>query len=199
MVVERQVGLRFTGDGAAAGATSDLSAACRDGPWLWGAGYDQPRLQRLRVGSWDGACHHDRSHPNRHVVIRRPVADRDDDAVSIRSTAAGGPRRTAALLDGGMSDLGDVLSSDEHLVALPAMAGKTNELDVEGMAGLDHGRLLGLRGPVLSGWAVVVTAWIDASCSMSDGAPPRPIPLFSPSGWVELYPTGAIHGSGSLQ
>ena len=70
---------------------------------------------------------------------------------------------------------------------------------MEGVVGLDDGVLFGLRGPVLRGWAVVVTAWIDAGCSMSDNARLWPIPLFFPPDRVELHPTGAVHGSGSLQ
>jgi hypothetical protein len=217
MAVDRQVELRFGGDASSAGTPSGLSAVCRDGPWLWVAGDEEPQLERLRVGSPDGASYADRrtfrlgdvvdlpagpdvevdvegldrtaghlwivgshsrtrkqpgdgddadeafedlatvrSHPNRHVLIRVPVVDRDGDAVPVRSVPGGGPGGTAALLDGGVGGLVDVLSTDEHLAPFLAVPSKDNGLDVEGIVVLDDAVLVGLRGPVLRGWAVVL-------------------------------------------
>jgi Protein of unknown function (DUF3616) len=169
--------------------------------WIGGA----HRRTRKQAGEGDDADEalrtltKARSHPNRHVVIRGSIADRDDDAVLMRSTSEGGPRCTAALLDGGVGGLADALSTDEHLTPFAAMSDKDNGLDVGGIAGLDDGVLLGLRGAVLRVWAVVVAAWIDAGCSMSDGALPRPMTVLPPPDRGELHPTGAVHGSGSLQ
>src|SRR3954467_15716257 len=121
MVVERQVELCFGGGLCSPGVPSSRSAVYRDGPWL-------PAARDEEV----------RSHPNRHIVIRVPLADRDDDAVPVRSTRAGGPRRTGALLDGGAGGLGGVLSTDEHPMPFPAMPSKDHGLDVEGIVGVDH-------------------------------------------------------------
>jgi hypothetical protein len=60
MAVQRQVELRFGGDGALTGAPLGLSAVCRDGPWLWLAGDGESRLERLRMESRDGASYDDR-------------------------------------------------------------------------------------------------------------------------------------------
>lgn len=54
----------------------------------------------------------------------------------------------------------DALGADEHLAPFLAIPGKDNGFDVEGVAA--HGEpgaetlYLGLRGPVLRGWAVVL-------------------------------------------
>jgi hypothetical protein len=181
MVIERRVELWFGGDGSSAGVPSSLSAVYRDGPSLWAARDEEPR-----------------SRPDRHIVIRVPIADRDDDAVPVRSTRAGGPRRTAALLDGGAGGLAGVLSTDEHPTPFPAIPSRDLGLDVEGIVGVDHGVLVEMRRPVLRGWAVVITTGIDVGCSMPDGAPLRPITVLTASDRVELHPTGAVHGNGSV-
>ena len=97
-----------------------------------------------------------RTHPNRHVVVRLPISDPDLNAAPVRSMDADGAGRTAALLDGGAGGLADVLSIDEHLAPFVGIPCKDNGLDVEGIVALDDGVLIGLRGPVLRGWAVVL-------------------------------------------
>ncbi|PRY48378.1 uncharacterized protein DUF3616 [Geodermatophilus tzadiensis] len=83
-----------------------------------------------------------RSHPNRHVVIRFRIDD-------------GTPERGALL--GSVGGLADALSTDEHLAPFLSVPSKDNGLDVEGLAAVDDGTVLvGLRGPVLRGWAVVL-------------------------------------------
>ncbi len=217
MAVARQVELRWGATGPPVDVPAGLSAVCRDGPWLWLAGDEEPRLERLRVGAPDGAWYGDRrsfrlgdlvdlpegpdvevdvegmdrrdgylwivgshsrtrkkvgdrdddekgfdalatvrGHPNRHVVIRVPIADRDGEAVPVRTSAGGGARRTAALLEGGEGGLTDALSQDQHLAPFLAIPSKDNGLDVEGIVAVDGGVLVGLRGPVLRGWAVVL-------------------------------------------
>jgi hypothetical protein len=234
MAVERQVELRWAADGSPVEAPQGLSAVCRDGPWLWLAGDEEPRIERLRVGAPDGAWYAEprsfpigdvvdlpagpdvevdvegldrsgqhlwivgshsrtrkqvgdrddaeeafealakvRSSPNRHVVIRVPIADPEGDATPVRSLG-GGAQSTAAMLDGGVGGLADVLSTDEHLAPFVAIPSKDNGLDVEGIVAVDDGVLLGLRGPVLRGWAVVLELHLE-------DVPGRPERLALPS------------------
>src|SRR4051794_16717126 len=213
MEVERQVPLRFT-----TGGPSALSAACRNGPWLWVPGDEAPRIERLRVDGPDETAYtgHEsfplgafvdlpdgpdeevdvegldlsggslwvvgshsrtrksvgprddegealdelatvRSHPNRHVLVRLPLGEDDGTPVPVRSgTSPDGRLVTAALLDGGVGGLADALSTDRHLAPFLPVPGKDNGLDVEGLVALPEGVLVGLRGPVLRGWAVVL-------------------------------------------
>jgi Protein of unknown function (DUF3616) len=201
MTAGRQVELSFAAGGASNETPKDLSAVCSDESWLWVAGDEAPRLERLSAsedGSYDAhrsyllgdlvdlpdgpeeevdvegldrAGDHlwlvgshsrtrkrvkngddaealenlrtVRSHPNRHVLLRVPVE-------------AGTPRR-GALLDGSVGGLADVLSTDEHLAPFLAIPSKDNGLDIEGIVAVeDDVVLVGLRGPVLRGWAVVL-------------------------------------------
>ncbi len=57
----------------------------------------------------------------------------------------------------------EALSEDDHLWPFVAIPGQENGLDVEGLAAGDEGRVfLGLRGPVLRGWAVVIEMRVAA-------------------------------------
>lgn len=55
------------------------------------------------------------------------------------------------------NDLFDILADDPHIKPFLHIPGKDNGFDVEGLAAAPDGRLfLGLRGPVLRGWAIVL-------------------------------------------
>ncbi|WBA40794.1 DUF3616 domain-containing protein [Hymenobacter canadensis] len=55
------------------------------------------------------------------------------------------------------NDLLDLLAQDIHLKPFMTIPGKDNGFDIEGLAVAPDGRLfVGLRGPVLRGWAVVL-------------------------------------------
>lgn len=65
-------------------------------------------------------------------------------AASLRSRAHG-------------NDLLHLLRHDEHLAPFLAIPGKDNGFDIEGLSAVTGGRVfVGLRGPVLRGWAVVL-------------------------------------------
>ncbi|MBX0291470.1 DUF3616 domain-containing protein [Hymenobacter sp. HSC-4F20] len=55
------------------------------------------------------------------------------------------------------NDLRDLLAADAHLKPFLSIPGKDNGFDIEGLACAPDGRLfVGLRGPVLRGWALVL-------------------------------------------
>lgn len=56
----------------------------------------------------------------------------------------------------GRDNLAAQLTGDPHLAPFLALPGKDNGLDVEGIAVVGERVYLGLRGPVLRGWAVVL-------------------------------------------
>jgi hypothetical protein len=66
-----------------------------------------------------------------------------------------GERHRAAAL-GHRDDLRELLRDDEHLAPFVPIPGKDNGLDVEGIAVSGERVYLGLRGPVLRGWAFVL-------------------------------------------
>lgn len=90
---------------------------------------------------------------NRRLLARIPVAsDGHGASVLLREDGEG---RQARRLKGDEKDneLTELLADDEHFGAYLAIPGKDNGFDIEGLA-VDGARvLLGLRGPVLRGWA----------------------------------------------
>ena len=77
------------------------------------------------------------------------------------SRAKPGTRRTkcrAAQLRGSDqgNDLTKALAHDEHLRSFLAIPGKDNGFDIEGLAVAGERLFLGLRGPVLRGWTVIL-------------------------------------------
>jgi hypothetical protein len=97
-----------------------------------------------------------RDHPNRHLLLRLPVGDDGTGPVPMRSTDPRSGGITAAALPSGAGGLTDALTSDEHLAPFLPLPGKDNGLDIEGVVAIGDRILLGLRGPVLRGWAVVL-------------------------------------------
>jgi hypothetical protein len=93
---------------------------------------------------------------NRQVLVRIPVAEVDGLPTLVPELAHGGRRHRAAVFGAHGTDLRDLLADDEHLGPFLPIPGKDNGLDVEGIAVTGPRVYLGLRGPVLRGWAVVL-------------------------------------------
>ncbi|MDZ3991912.1 hypothetical protein PspTeo4_13208 [Pseudomonas sp. Teo4] len=94
---------------------------------------------------------------NRYLLARIPMGD--DKGCSLEKTVnRNGKMLHAARLQG--NELGDELTealrNDKHLGPFLAIPGKDNGFDIEGLAVVDGRIFLGLRGPVLRGWAVVL-------------------------------------------
>lgn len=108
---------------------------------------------------------------NRFLLARIPL-DKGGKIHRLRKqTDEGGQRRVAAQLHGDdkASDLTTALEQDEHLGAFLKLPGKDNGFDIEGLA-VSEGRIfIGLRGPVLRGWAAV----LEVEVTDEDGDPSR--------------------------
>ena len=133
----------------------DVEGLARNGAYLWAVGSHSRKRKKVKE-------HHSHAkaakrlakvsdEPSRRVLARLAM----DDGVPVKSTSAG--HRSAALDQPGLIGL---LADDPHLAPFLAIPGKDNGLDIEGIA--VHGAsgeerlFLGLRGPVLRGWAVVL-------------------------------------------
>ncbi len=206
MTAGRQVELRFGAGGGPDNALEDLSAICSDGSWLWIAGDEAPRVERLAASKDGGYDDHqsymlgdlvdlpegrdeeidveglDRTRDHlwlvgSHSRTRKKVDDKDDDAEAVANlrTVRSRPNRHVLIrlpidngepgrgsLLGSVGGLSDMLSTDEHLAPFLTVPSKDNGLDVEGLAVIDDGTVLvGLRGPVLRGWAVILELRLD--------------------------------------
>lgn len=138
---------------------ADIEGIARSGDWLWAIGSHS--LVRKRVKP-----HHSeakalrrlarvRREANRFVVARLAVETGADGSPGLVRTAADG-RRSALAGGPGTENVTDLLAQDEHLAPFLAIPSKDNGLDVEGLAVHGEALYVGLRGPVLRGWAVVL-------------------------------------------
>ncbi len=95
---------------------------------------------------------------NRYFLARIPIVKRNGMYTLAKEIAQKGKKRTAAQLRGNAkgNELTEALSADKHLGPFLAIPGKDNGFDIEGLAVAGKRLLLGLRGPVLHGWAVIL-------------------------------------------
>ncbi len=138
---------------------ADIEGLARTGHFLWAIGshslrrkqikdrHDGPKALR-RLARVEGQA-------NRQVLVRLPIARVDGVPTPVPEILADGTRHRAAVL-GGRDDLRRLLRDDEHLGPFLPIPGKDNGLDVEGIAVHGERVYLGLRGPVLRGWAFVL-------------------------------------------
>jgi len=95
---------------------------------------------------------------NRYLLARIPVVEGAGTYLLAAEDKRKGKKATAAQLRGNekTNDLFEALKDDEHLGAFLAIPGKDNGFDIEGLAIAGTRLFLGLRGPVLRGWAVIL-------------------------------------------
>jgi hypothetical protein len=145
--------------GADADEEADIEGLARTGDFLWAVGSHSLRRKRIK-SHHDGAKALKRlarveGQANRQILVRLPIAEVDGLPTPVPEIVLDGrPHRAAAL--GRRDDLRRLLSDDEHLAAFVPIPGKDNGLDVEGIAVRGDRVYLGLRGPVLRGWAFVL-------------------------------------------
>ena len=65
--------------------------------------------------------------------------------------------------DGATTPLLAALAHDPHLAPFFSLSAKDNGFDIEGLAVLDQRVFLGLRGPVLRGWAIVLEFLVETA------------------------------------
>ena len=140
----------------------DIEGLDYEGGYLWLVGShslkrtnptleDGPKLayKQLAKISTDG---------NRYLLARIPLVEVDGSYSLMKEDAQNGKKHTAALLHGSArgNDLTEALKEDKHLKPFLAIPGKDNGFDIEGLAVVGKRLFLGLRGPVLRGWAVIL-------------------------------------------
>ncbi|MEW9553070.1 DUF3616 domain-containing protein [Nonomuraea sp. NPDC050783] len=123
---------------------ADIEGMARADGHLWVVGSHS--LKRKRVKSKDPAKAAHRlatvvREENRFILARLPLHGEEPGPGAVMS---------------GERNLTAYLSQDVHLGPFLALPGKDNGLDVEGIAVVGERVYLGLRGPVLRGWAVVL-------------------------------------------
>lgn len=138
---------------------ADIEGIARSGGWLWAVGSHSVARKQIKP-------HHSiekavkrlakvKRQANRYVIARLAVEPGVDGRPEPVRVAADG-RRSAVVGGDGSENLADLLVADEHLAPFLAIPSKDNGLDVEGLAAHGDSLYIGLRGPVLRGWAVAL-------------------------------------------
>ncbi|GAA4926735.1 DUF3616 domain-containing protein [Actinoplanes utahensis] len=138
---------------------ADVEGLARAGHFLWAIGSHSLRRKQIkdrhegqkalrRLARIEGQA-------NRQILVRLPIADVGGVPTPVRELEADGVRHRAAALSV-RDDLRRLLRDDEHLAPFLPIPGKDNGLDIEGIAVRGDRVFLGLRGPVLRGWAFVL-------------------------------------------
>ena len=144
-----------------AGDEADIEGIGRSGSYLWAVGSHSLKRKKIKAKHADAKAIKRlakvEDEPNRRIVVRIPVvADEDGLPGLAREVAINGETRTAAVLGGVGASLTDLLADDDHLGPFLKIPSKDNGFDLEGVAAVEERLYLGLRGPVLRGWAVVL-------------------------------------------
>ena len=122
------------------------------GDALWVVGSHSAKRKRVKPGTpveqVGARLARTSAEKSRRLLARLPLRDGPD---GVRPVPGAGAR-----LPSGRRGLFGALAADEHLAPFLAIPGKDNGFDVEGLAVLRDRVVLGLRGPVLRGWAVLL-------------------------------------------
>jgi hypothetical protein len=141
---------------------ADIEGLAYDGKYLWLVGSHslkrkKPKLKNGPAKARDKLAKVD-ADGNRFLLARIPVAVKDGTHVLEKSRSVDGETRIAATLRGDENgnELTEALKRDEHLEHFLKIPGKDNGFDIEGLAIAGKRIFLGLRGPVLRGWALIL-------------------------------------------
>lgn len=106
--------------------------------------------------------------PNRYTLARIPVIPDPETGEYKLFKSCPHPDHpdrmlTAAKLKAGKksSQLSKLLKKDEHLKSFMHLPSKENGFDIEGIAVMGERIFLGLRGPVLRGWAIILEIMVQ--------------------------------------
>ena len=145
--------------GADADEEADIEGLARTGHFLWAVGSHSLRRRQIKPRhTGDKALKRlarVEGQDNRQILVRLPIADVEGLPTPVPEIVVDGERHQVAQLDR-RDQLRMLLRHDDHLAPFLAIPGKDNGLDVEGIAVSGERVYLGLRGPVLRGWAFVL-------------------------------------------
>jgi hypothetical protein len=134
--------------------------------YLWVVGSHSLTRAKPKPGEHDAAealarLTEVRHRANRHFLGRVPLLESDGQGVFEPAAEArddeGHVRRAASLkLGKNGGKLSALLADDVHIGRFMAVPAKENGFDIEGIAARGERIFLGLRGPVLRGWAMIL-------------------------------------------
>lgn len=151
---------------------ADFEGIDCDGGYLWFVGSHSRKRKQPRgknAGKDVKRLTEMVSEANRMLLGRLPIAD----GVPAKAVAGAGDTLTAARLDGDDdgTELTEALRKDIHLGPMlkAPLGSKENGFDIEGLAVRGNRVIIGLRGPVLAGYAIL----LELKLADADGKPGR--------------------------
>ena len=120
---------------------------------------DEKKFKQLANVSSDG---------NRFLIARIPLEEKEGTYTPAKEIFHNGSRLTAARLPGNAkgNDLTAILAEDVHLKDFFKIPSKDNGFDIEGLTVGNGNRIfIGLRGPVLRGYAIILELQLETSDS----------------------------------
>ncbi len=140
----------------------DIEGLAYDDGYLWLVGSHS--LKRRKPDAGEGVRKAQKqlarlsAENNRYLLARIPVVESDGTFTLAKESVRKGNKHHAAQLRARSerNDLMDVLMDDEHLAPFLSIPGKDNGFDIEGLAVAGKRVFVGLRGPVLRGWAIIL-------------------------------------------
>lgn len=146
----------------------DLEGLDQDGDFLWLVGGFGAKRKSENPGDSDAKTIRRfakvESEPSRCLLARIPLVGGELVASAGKASGAGGPLRAARLGSASGGDpLVDALANDDHLgrFVKAEIPSKDNGLDIEAVTVSGDRIFLGLRGPVLRGWAVLLEVGVE--------------------------------------
>ncbi|HEX6143240.1 MAG TPA: DUF3616 domain-containing protein [Geminicoccaceae bacterium] len=147
------------------GEEMDIEGLDVDGGYLWVVGSHSLTREKPKPGEHDPEAALERLtdidfHANRHFLGRVPLVETAAGVFDLAAEieADGTTMRRAACLKMGKKGgkLARLLGDDEHIGRFMSVPAKENGFDIEGIAVKGDRVFLGLRGPVLRGWAMLI-------------------------------------------
>lgn len=145
-------------------AEADIEGMAIDDGWLWVVGSHSLARRKPRKKDDDAAAlarlAEVRRDPNRFLLGRIPLR-MDDPGPPVPVRKHRGRTARCLAFEGGGNALTKALADDPQLAPFLDIPAKENGFDVEGLAAHGDRLFLGLRGPVLRGWACILELAVE--------------------------------------
>lgn len=152
---------------------ADIEGMDIAGNYLWLAGSHSYKRKKARQESGDPDKEIERLtkvklDPNRNLLARIPIVQDQSGAFVLHKTCPHPQNSEETLTAASLktyekkwSQLSKKLKKDKHLAPFIGLPGKENGFDIEGLAVYKDKIFLGLRGPVLRGWAIILEVQLE--------------------------------------
>ena len=151
---------------------ADIEGMDVDGNYLWIVGSHSYKRKKIRTEKEDKVAEIHRLsktkiQANRNLLARIPIVQNKNGEFTLKKECPDpenpDKKLTAAKLKHSKkkwSQLTKKLKKDKHIGPFIKLPGKDNGFDIEGLATYGNRLFVGLRGPVLRGWAVILELWL---------------------------------------